>query len=191
MVDLQFLPAVKIPCDVCHGNRLNPVSLEVKFKGKHFGEILHLSVDEALQFFDAIPRIKKRLQTLVDVGLSYLSLGQEVVSLSGGEAQRLRLSRELAKRESGKTLYLIDEPTVGLHSEDILKLLKIFHQLADKRNTLLIIEHNTDVIANADYIIDMGPDAGIHGGQVIATGTPEQVAKSNTSKTAKYLREVL
>jgi excinuclease ABC subunit A len=191
MVDLQFLPAVRVTCEACHGHRLNPISLEVKYKNKHLGDMLQLTVDEALQFFSAIPRIVKRLEKLIEVGLPYLTLGQELASLSGGEAQRLRLSRELAKRESGKTLYLIDEPTVGLHSEDVLKLLKIFHQLADKKNTLVIIEHNLDVIINADYLIDLGPDAGEHGGEVMATGTPEEVAHSKTSRTAKYIKEAL
>lgn len=190
-VDLQFLPAVRIICDSCRGCRLNPISLEVKYKGKHLGEVLQMTVSEALEWFSAIPKIVKRLETLISVGLPYLQLGQELPSLSGGEAQRLRLSRELAKRESGNTLYLIDEPTVGLHPEDILKLLKIFHHLADKKNTLVIIEHNIDVIVNADHLIDLGPDAGDDGGEVMASGTPEQVARSQTSRTAKYIREML
>jgi excinuclease ABC subunit A len=191
MVDLQFLPSVRVPCEACKGCRLNPISLEVKYKGKHFGEVLQMTVAEALEWFSAIPRIVKRFEKLVEVGLPYLQLGQELTSLSGGEAQRLRLSRELSKRETGNTLYLIDEPTVGLHPEDVLKLLKIFHSLADRKNTLVIIEHNIDVIANADYIIDLGPDAGEEGGQVMATGTPEEVALSKKSKTAKYLKSVL
>lgn len=191
MVDLQFLPAVRVTCEACKGYRLNPISLEVRYKSKHFGEVLQMTIDEALQFFSAIPKIVKKLETLISVGLPYLQLGQELVSLSGGEAQRLRLSRELAKRESGKTLYLIDEPTVGLHPEDTLKLLKIFHHLADKKNTLVIIEHNLDVIVNADYLIDLGPDAGVDGGKVMATGTPEEVAKVKTSRTAKYIKEIL
>ena len=191
MVDLQFLPAVKITCESCKGNRLNPISLEIRYKGKHFGDILQLTIQEALQFFEPIPKIAKRLSLLEQVGLSYLQLGQELNSLSGGEAQRLRLSRELSKRETGKTLYLIDEPTVGLHSEDIAKLLPIFHQLADKKNTLVMIEHNIDVILNADYVIDLGPDAGVFGGEIIASGTPEEVAESPTSKTAKYLKQAL
>jgi excinuclease ABC subunit A len=190
-VDLQFLPAVRVVCDACHGCRLNPISLEVRYKGKHLGEVLQMSVLDALQWFSAIPKIVKRLEKLIEVGLPYLNLGQELTSLSGGEAQRLRLSRELAKRESGKTLYLIDEPTVGLHPEDVLKLLKIFHHLADKKNTLVIIEHNMDVIANADYLIDLGPDAGDEGGRLLATGTPEEVATSKTSHTAKYLKGML
>lgn len=190
-VDLQFLPSVKIPCEACHGHRLNPISLEVRYKGKHFGEIFQMTVDEALQFFSLIPRIVKRLEKLVEVGLPYLQLGQSLASLSGGEAQRLRLSCELAKRESGKTLYLIDEPTVGLHPEDVLKLLKIFHHLADKKNTLVIVEHNMDVIANADYIIDLGPDAGDDGGRVMAAGTPEEVSRVKTSRTSVYLKYML
>lgn len=191
MVDLQFLPAVRVTCEACRGQRLNPISLEVRYKGKHLGDVLQMTVEEALQWFSAIPKIVKRLETLISVGLPYLQLGQELSSLSGGEAQRLRLSRELAKRESGDTLYLIDEPTVGLHPEDVLKLLKIFHHLADKKNTLVIIEHNMDVIVNADYIIDLGPDAGDDGGEVMAKGTPEEVAKSKTSRTAKYIKEML
>jgi excinuclease ABC subunit A len=190
-VDLQFLPSVRIPCEACKGDRLNPISLEVQYKGKHFGQVLQMSVDEALKWFSKIPKIVRKLETLVAVGLNYLTLGQALVSLSGGEAQRLRLSRELSKRESGTTLYLIDEPTVGLHPEDVLKLLKIFHSLADKKNTLVIIEHNIDVIVNADYLIDLGPDAGDAGGEVMATGTPEEVAKSKKSRTAKYIKEML
>lgn len=187
-IDLQFLPSVQITCEACKGYRLNPIALEVQYKGKHFGQIFDMSIHDALDFFSAIPKIAKRLKTLELVGLSYLKLGQAVATLSGGEAQRLRLSRELAKREIGKTLYLIDEPTVGLHSEDVALLIPIFQSLADKKNTLVIIEHNIDLIMNADYIIDLGPDAGPHGGEIIATGTPEEVAKSKTSKTAKYLR---
>lgn len=187
-IDLQFLPAVRTVCDACLGFRLNPISLEVRYKGKHFGEVLNMTITEALHWFSEIPRIVRRLETLQSVGLPYLQLGQELASLSGGEAQRLRLSRELAKRESGKNLYLIDEPTVGLHSEDILKLLKIFHQLADKKNTLLIIEHNLDIIANADWVIDLGPDAGEEGGKIMGEGTPEQIALIKKSKTAPYLK---
>lgn len=186
-IDLQFLPSVRVPCESCKGGRLNPIALEIRYKEKHFGQIFQMSIQEAIQFFANIPKIVKRLKTLESVGLSYLKLGQEIASLSGGEAQRLRLSRELAKRETGKTLYLIDEPTVGLHSEDIARLLPIFHNLAEKKNTLVIIEHNIDVIRNADYVIDLGPDAGPDGGHVMATGTPEEVAKIQSSKTAKYI----
>ena len=186
-VDLQFLPSVRIPCESCKGSRINPISLEVRYQGKHFGQIFEMTVEEAFSWFALIPRIAKRLKILESVGLSYLKLGQEIASLSGGEAQRLRLSSELAKRETGKTLYLIDEPTVGLHSEDVALLLPIFHQLANKKNTLVIIEHNIDVIRNADYVIDLGPDAGPNGGEVIAQGTPEEIAKSKVSKTGMYL----
>lgn len=190
-VNLQFLPSVRIPCESCKGSRLNPISLEVKYKNKHFGQVLQMTVVEALAWFSEIPKIVRKLETLISVGLGYLSLGQELASLSGGEAQRMRLSRELAKRQSGKTLYLIDEPTVGLHPEDVLKLLKIFHGLADQKNTLVIIEHNMDVIVNADYLIDLGPDAGDEGGEVMAQGTPEEVAKSKKSLSAKYIKEML
>ena len=186
-VDLQFLSSVRVPCESCKGYRLNPISLEVHYKDKHFGQILEMTVSDAYAFFSVIPRIARRLQTLIDVGLGYLQLGQEIASLSGGEAQRIRLSRELSKRESGSTLYLIDEPTVGLHSEDIAKLLAIFQRLADKKNTLIIIEHNVDVIRNADYIIDLGPEAGDGGGLVVATGTPEEVARNKKSFTGRYL----
>jgi excinuclease ABC subunit A len=190
-VDLQFLPTVRVPCESCKGYRLGPLSLEVQYRGKHLGQVLEMSVEEALRFFHAIPRVVRKLETLVSVGLGYLQLGQEIASLSGGEAQRLRLSRELAKREAGKTLYLIDEPTVGLHSDDIAKLIPIFHRLAEKKNTLILIEHNLDLIANADYVIDLGPDAGAKGGHVMAQGTPEQVGRSKKSKTAPFLREYL
>jgi excinuclease ABC subunit A len=178
-------------CDACKGYRLNPISLEIRYKDKHFGQILEMPVQDALNFFSAIPRLAKRLETLVDVGLAYLHLGQEVASLSGGEAQRLRLSRELSKREIGKTLYLIDEPTVGLHSEDIEKLLRILQRLADKKNTILLIEHNLDVIANADYVIDLGPEAGDEGGEIIAQGTPEEVSRVKKSYTGRYLKKIL
>lgn len=190
-IDLQFLPSVRVVCESCKGYRLNPISLEIRYKEKHFGQILEMTISEAILFFSAIPRIVKKLQTLIDVGLSYLKLGQEVASLSGGEAQRLRLSRELSKRESGTTLYLIDEPSVGLHSEDIAKLLIIFHRLVDRKNTIILIEHHLDIIANADYIIDLGPEAGDLGGQVVATGTPEEISRQKKSYTGHYLADIL
>jgi excinuclease ABC subunit A len=186
-VQLQFLPPVKIICEACRGFRLNPLSLQVTYKGKHLGHLLHMTIEEAKEFLLPIPKATRILDTLIAVGLGYLQLGQEIATLSGGEAQRLRLSRELAKRSTGKTLYLLDEPTIGLHSEDIIKLLHIFHSLADKGNTLILIEHNLDVISNADHIIDLGPGAGIHGGKLIISGTPEEVASHPTSYTAKYL----
>jgi len=190
-VDLQFLPSVKTTCDACNGYRLNPISLEVDYKGKHLGHILKMTVREAKDFFSAIPKIVRKLDTLIDVGLDYVQLGQELFTLSGGEAQRLRLSKELTKRATGNTLYLIDEPTTGLHFEDLEKLLKIFHRLADKKNSFIIIDHNLDLISNADYIIDLGPDAGEAGGEVIAVGTPEKLVKDYKTYTAKYLKNHL
>jgi excinuclease ABC subunit A len=188
---LQFLPPVKVVCETCQGFRLNPISLEVTVKGKHLGHLLDMTVNEAREWIIPIPKVIRILDTLIAVGLGYLKLSQEIATLSGGEAQRLRLSRELSKRSTGKTLYLFDEPTVGLHSEDILKLMTIFHALVKQGNTLLVIEHNLDVIANADFIADLGPDAGEKGGELIASGTPEEIAKSKTSRTAPYLKEHL
>lgn len=190
-ISLQFLPPVKVPCESCHGHRLQSLSLHVTFKGKHLGDVFKMTVDQALSFFDAIPKIRKILDTLVSVGLGYVTLGQEVATLSGGETQRLRLSRELAKRSTGKTLYILDEPSIGLHAEDISKLNKIFQQLVDKGNTLIMVEHNLDLMASADYIIDIGPEAGSQGGYLVAKGTPEEVSVHKQSHTAKYLREHL
>ncbi len=190
-VEMQFLAPVQVTCDACHGYRLNPLSLEVKTNGKHLGHILQMTVDETLDWITPIPKVLRILETLQSVGLGYLQLGQEIATLSGGEAQRLRLARELAKRSTGKTLYLFDEPTIGLHSSDIELLLKIFHTLANKGNTVIIIEHNLDVIANADYIIDLGPEAGIRGGEIVTQGTPEEVITHPTSYTAKYLQPFL
>ncbi len=190
-IQLQFLPPVRVACESCRGFRLNPLSLEVHYKGKHLGDILNMTVEETRAFLIPIPKAVRILDTLIAVGLGYLQLGQEVATLSGGEAQRMRLSRELSKRSKGQTLYLFDEPTIGLHSEDILKLLAIFHALVDKGHTVILIEHNLDVIANADYLIDLGPEAGIAGGHVIAAGTPEEVARSPASYTGKYLAEYL
>lgn len=186
-ISLQFLPPVKMACEACHGFRLNPLSLSVHYKGKHLGRLLQMTVKELRQFLDPFPKIVKILDTLIAVGLDYLQLGQEVATLSGGEQQRIRLSRELAKRSSGKTLYLFDEPTLGLHSDDIVKLLSIFHQLVEKGNTLVVIEHNLDVIASADYIFDLGPGAGERGGYLLASGTPEGIAKNKHSITGRYL----
>ena len=160
-------------------------------RDKNLGELLQMTVEESKEWLPAVPKITRIIETLLSVGLGYLRLGQEISSLSGGEAQRIRLSRELSKRSSGKTLYLFDEPTVGLHSDDIVKLLSIFHTLVEKGNSLILIEHNLDVIANADFVIDLGPDAGLKGGEVIATGTPEEIAKNSASRTALYLNEHL
>ncbi|NGX64153.1 MAG: hypothetical protein KR126chlam6_01580, partial [Candidatus Anoxychlamydiales bacterium] len=190
-VQLQFLPPIKTLCDSCHGQKLNPISLEVKYKNKNVGHILDLTIIEAKDFFVSFAKLTKKLDVLIEVGLGYLKLGQGLNTLSGGEAQRLRLAKELSKRRVNKTLYLFDEPTIGLHFVDIEKLLKIFHKLSDKKNTLIIIEHNLDIIANADYIIDIGKDAGEKGGQIIAKGSPSQIIKNKTSYTSKYLNEYL
>jgi excinuclease ABC subunit A len=186
-IEMHFLPPVRVVCEECHGLRLNPISLEIMYNGKNFGQYLDCTVDEAAHVFQNHPRIKRILDTLIAVGLGYLKLGQETASLSGGEAQRIKLSRELAKRSTGKTLYLLDEPTTGLHSEDIKKLLQVLHKLVDKGNTIVVIEHNMDVIKNADYLIDMGPEGGEHGGQIIFKGTPEDIIQCKKSWTGKYL----
>jgi excinuclease ABC subunit A len=186
-IQLQFLPSVKMTCEACHGFRLNPLSLTIHFKGKHLGHILQMTVKEARTFLDAFPKIVRILDTLIAVGLDYLQLGQEIATLSGGEQQRIRLSRELSKRSAGKTLYLFDEPTIGLHSDDIVKLMKIFEQLTAKGNTLVVIEHNLDVIRCADYIFDLGPKAGRDGGYLVASGTPEEIMKNPRSITGRYL----
>lgn len=190
-ISMQFLPPVKVTCEACQGYRLAPLSLNVRSKGKNLGQVLQMTVVEAREFLPPIPKLIRILDTLISVGLGYLQLGQEIATLSGGEAQRMRLSRELAKRSTGKTLYLFDEPTVGLHSEDVLKLVSIFHTLVDRGNTVVIIEHNLDIIANADTLIDMGPGSGVHGGKVIATGTPEEISRNPASLTGKYLKPVL
>lgn len=188
---LQFLPAVKVTCDACQGQRLNPLSLKILYKGKNFGELLTLTVDEAKDWLPPIPKIVKIIETLISVGLGYLTLGQSIASLSGGEAGRLRLTRELSKRKMGKTLYLFDEPSIGLHSSDIEKLVTIFHTLVNKGNTVIIIEHQLDIIANADHIIDLGPEGGLQGGQIVAQGTPEQIISTKASHTANYLKGLL
>lgn len=188
-VEMHFLPAVHVKCDGCHGMRLNPLSLEVLFKGMSFGQVLDTTIDEARIIFENHKRITRILDTLIDVGLGYLKLGQEMATLSGGEAQRIKLSRELAKRSTGKTLYLLDEPTTGLHTDDIKKLLGVLQRLVDKGNTMVVIEHNIDFINNSDWIIDLGPDAGQHGGEIVTFGTPEEVAKHPTSFTGYYLRK--
>jgi excinuclease ABC subunit A len=190
-IEMHFLPPVKVVCEDCQGMRLNPVSLEIIYAGKNFGQYLDSTVDEARIAFANHPRMTRILDTLITVGLGYLKLGQETASLSGGEAQRIKLSRELAKRSTGKTLYILDEPTTGLHSDDIRKLLPLLHRLVDKGNTMLIIEHHLDIIKNADYIIDLGPEAGEKGGYVICIGTPEEVAAHPTSWTGMYLKEAL
>lgn len=190
-IRLQFLPSLRVKCDACNGNRLKPLSLKVTYKGKNLGQLLKLTVEEATAFLPPIPKLQNILDTLISVGLGYLTLGQEIQSLSGGEAGRIRLARELSKRGTGKTLYLFDEPTIGLHSDDTAKLLPIFHTLVDKGNTVVIIEHNLDILAAADHLIDLGPDAGASGGKVIASGTPEELSKAPSSMTGKYLDKIL
>lgn len=190
-VEMHFLPDVYVACDVCKGKRYNRETLEILYKGKNINEVLDLTVEDAREFFDAIPAVARKLQTLIDVGLSYITLGQAATTLSGGEAQRVKLSRELSKRDTGQTLYILDEPTTGLHFHDVNQLLKVLHRLRDHGNTVVVIEHNLDVIKTADWIVDLGPEGGSKGGQIIATGTPEDVAKIKQSYTGKYLKPML
>jgi len=190
-IEMQFLPDVTVPCEVCKGKRYNREALEVRFKGKNIAEVLEMSVGEALEFFEHFPKVKNKLETLRDVGLGYIRLGQPAPTLSGGEAQRVKLSTELSKRSTGKTLYILDEPTTGLSFEDAAALLRVLHRLVDGGNTVVLIEHHLDMIKNADYIIDLGPGAGDRGGYVIATGTPEEIARIESSYTGKYLKDAL
>ncbi|MCT9074290.1 excinuclease ABC subunit UvrA [Cupriavidus gilardii] len=190
-VEMHFLPDVYVPCDVCHGKRYNRETLEVLYKGKNISEVLELTVEQAYEFFSAVPVVRRKLQTLLDVGLGYIRLGQAATTLSGGEAQRVKLSLELSKRDTGRTLYILDEPTTGLHFHDIALLLKVIHKLRDQGNTVVIIEHNLDVIKTADWVLDLGPEGGAGGGQIIARGTPEDIAASKASFTGKYLAPLL
>ena len=190
-IEMNFLSDVYIKCKVCKGHRYNRETLEVKYKGKTISDVLEMSISEALDFFENIPKIKTRLQTLNDVGLGYMKLGQSSTTLSGGEAQRIKLASELNKRSTGKTLYLLDEPTVGLHWYDLDKLIKIINKLADAGNTILIIEHNLDLIKTADHIIDLGPQGGDEGGTIVAQGTPEEIAENKNSLTGLYLKKIL
>lgn len=190
-VEMHFLPDVYVPCDQCKGKRYNRETLEIRYKGKTINQVLDMTVEEAREFFDAIPQIARKLQTLMDVGLSYIRLGQSSTTLSGGEAQRVKLATELSKRDTGKTLYILDEPTTGLHFADIKQLLDVLHRLRDQGNTIVVIEHNLDVIKTADWIVDLGPEGGSGGGQIIATGTPEQVAEVKGSHTARFLKQIL
>ncbi|WP_431024584.1 excinuclease ABC subunit UvrA [Halomonas sp. H5] len=190
-VEMHFLPDIYVPCDVCKGKRYNRETLEVQYKGKCIDEVLGMTVEEALEFFSPVPAIARRLQTLMDVGLSYIRLGQSATTLSGGEAQRVKLARELAKRDTGKTLYILDEPTTGLHFEDIRQLLTVLHRLRDHGNTIVVIEHNLDVIKTADWLVDLGPEGGSGGGRIIAEGTPERVAEMEVSHTGRFLKPLL
>ena len=190
-IEMHFLPDVYVPCEVCGGKRYNRETLEVKYKGKSIYDVLNMTVEEALKFFENVPSIHRKIQTLYDVGLSYIRLGQPSTELSGGEAQRIKLATELSKRGTGKTIYILDEPTTGLHFADVHKLIEILRRLSDSGNTVVVIEHNLDVIKTADYIIDMGPEGGDGGGTVIAEGTPEEVAKVKKSYTGQYVKKYL
>ncbi len=190
-VEMHFLPDVYVPCDVCKSKRYNRETLEVLYKGKNIHEVLDMTIEDAFEFFQAIPAVKRKLQTLMDVGLSYIKLGQSAVTLSGGEAQRIKLAKELSKRDTGKTLYILDEPTTGLHFHDIKQLLQVIHRLRDHGNTIVVIEHNLDVIKTADWIVDIGPEGGAGGGEILVSGTPEQVAEHKTSHTARFLKPLL
>ncbi len=190
-VEMHFLPDVYVPCDICKSKRYNRETLEVTYKGKSISQVLDLTVEDALEFFGPVPSVAKKLQTLIDVGLSYIKLGQAATTLSGGEAQRVKLSKELSKRDTGNTLYILDEPTTGLHFHDIQQLLAVLHRLRDHGNTMVVIEHNLDVIKTADWVIDLGPEGGEGGGHIIATGTPEEVANTNQSHTGTFLKKLL
>jgi excinuclease ABC subunit A len=188
---MHFLPDIYVPCDVCSGDRYNRETLEIFYKRKTISDVLAMTVEDAFIFFEPIPKIKQKLQTLIDVGLSYITLGQNATTLSGGEAQRIKLAKELSKIDTGKTLYILDEPTTGLHFQDIRQLLSVIYRLRERNNTIIIIEHNLDVIKTADWVVDMGPEGGDKGGKIIATGTPEDVADNNASYTGKYLKNYL
>ncbi|HEY5520878.1 MAG TPA: hypothetical protein VIK08_09475, partial [Candidatus Limnocylindrales bacterium] len=190
-IEMQFLPDVYVPCEVCGGKRYNREALEIHYKGRSIADVLDMTCEEALDFFSAVPQIRAKLATLVDVGLGYMRLGQPATTLSGGEAQRVKLATELSRRATGKTVYLLDEPTTGLHFADVEKLLQVLHKLVDTGNTVIVIEHNLDVIKTADWIIDLGPEGGARGGEVVVAGTPEEVAATVGSATGEYLARVL
>jgi len=190
-IEMHFLPDVYVPCEVCHGKRYNRETLEVKYKDQNISDVLDMTVEDALHFFENIPKIKRKLQTIYDVGLGYITLGQPATTLSGGEAQRVKLASELHRRSTGRTLYILDEPTTGLHVDDIARLLKVLQRLVENGDTVLVIEHNLDVIKAADYLLDLGPEGGDKGGQIVATGTPEEVAKVKESYTGHYLKPIL
>ena len=190
-IEMNFLPDVYVPCEVCHGTRYNSETLEVQYKGKNIAEVLNMTVTEALDFFSAIPKIRRKLQTIQDVGLGYVHLGQPATTLSGGEAQRMKLASELHRQSNGKSFYILDEPTTGLHMDDIKRLLNVLQRLVDAGNTVLVIEHDLDVVKSADWLIDLGPEGGEAGGYVVATGTPEEVAEVEGSYTGKYLKPML
>ena len=188
-IEMHFLPDIYVPCEVCHGKRYNQETLQVKYKGKTIADVLDMTVEEALEFFKNVPRIKQKIQTLYDVGLGYIKLGQPSTTLSGGEAQRVKLATELSKKATGKTLYILDEPTTGLHIADVHKLVEILQRLVDTGNSIVVIEHNLDLIKTCDYIIDLGPEGGEKGGTVVQVGTPEQVIKNEKSYTGQFLKK--
>ncbi len=190
-IEMHFLPDVYVPCEVCHGKRYNRETLEVRYKEKNIAEILGMTIEDAVKFFENVPKIHRKLQTIVDVGLGYMKLGQPATTLSGGEAQRVKLASELHRRSTGKSFYILDEPTTGLHAHDIARLLKVLQRLVENGDTVLVIEHNLDVIKTADYIIDLGPEGGDKGGTIIATGTPEEIAETKGSYTGRYLKPIL
>ena len=188
---MHFLPDIYVACDICHGQRYNRETLEIRYKGKNIHEVLQMTVEQAREFFDAVPVVARKLQTLIDVGLSYITLGQSATTLSGGEAQRVKLALELSKRDTGRTLYILDEPTTGLHFQDIEMLLRVLHRLAANGNTVVVIEHNLDVIKTADWIVDLGPEGGAGGGRILATGSPEAIARAKNSYTGAFLKPLL
>ena len=190
-IGMHFLPDIYVPCEVCHGKRYNSETLSVKYKGKTISDVLDMTVEESLEFFKNIPKIKQKIQTLYDVGLGYIKLGQPSTTLSGGEAQRVKLATELSKKPTGKTLYILDEPTTGLHIADVHKLVNILQRLVDTGNTIIVIEHNLDLIKTADYIIDLGPEGGDNGGTIVQVGTPEQIIKNEKSYTGQFLKKFL
>jgi len=190
-IEMFFLPDIYIPCEICKGNRFNRETLEIKYKEKNIAQVLDMTVEEGSQFFENIPKIKRGLKTLIDVGLGYIKLGQSATTLSGGEAQRVKLAKELSKISTGKTLYLLDEPTTGLHFDDVKKLLDVLNRLVDQGNTVLVIEHNLEVIKSADHIIDLGPGGGEEGGDIVFTGTPEEIINHPLSFTGRFLKKVL
>ena len=190
-IEMHFLPDVYVTCDACHGKRYNRETLDIKFKDKSIADVLDMTVAEAAEFFRAVPSVRDKMDTLERVGLSYIKVGQQATTLSGGEAQRVKLAKELSKRATGRTLYLLDEPTTGLHFHDVKKLLEVLHELVNQGNTVVVIEHNLEVIKTADWIIDMGPEGGDAGGEIVAVGTPEEVAREKRSYTGHYLKEIL
>lgn len=190
-IEMNFLPDVMVPCEVCHGKRYNRETLEVRYKGKNIADVLEMTINQAVEFFENVPNILQKIKTIQDVGLGYIKLGQPSTTLSGGESQRVKLATELSKRDTGKTLYILDEPTTGLHFEDISILMDVLQRLVDRGNTVIIIEHNLDVIKLADYIIDMGPEGGRNGGNVLSIGTPEEIALSKEGYTPKFLKDEL